>query len=89
MYLLSWIAIGLITGWLTGKLLQEGGYGPIVDSLMGGAGALGGGFIMRLASSPAHGGLAYTSLTAFLGAGILTGIHALLFARKRHAGYQG
>ena len=31
MYLLSWVIVGLITGWLTGKLVREGGYGPIVN----------------------------------------------------------
>jgi len=38
MYFLSWIIIGLITGWLTGKLLKEGGYGPIMNIVMGIAG---------------------------------------------------
>jgi uncharacterized membrane protein YeaQ/YmgE (transglycosylase-associated protein family) len=32
MYLLSWIIVGLITSWTTGKLLTGGGYVPIVDS---------------------------------------------------------
>jgi uncharacterized membrane protein YeaQ/YmgE (transglycosylase-associated protein family) len=31
MYLLSWIAVGLISGWLTGQLLAGGGYGPIME----------------------------------------------------------
>jgi uncharacterized membrane protein YeaQ/YmgE (transglycosylase-associated protein family) len=35
MYLLSWVIIGLITGWLTGKLAREGGYGPMVNIVMG------------------------------------------------------
>lgn len=85
MYFLSWIMVGLITGWLTGKLVTEGGYGPIVNIVMGIAGAVAGGFIARLASSPAQVGLAYTVLAAILGAAILTGINAYASARKRYA----
>ena len=85
MYFLAWIVIGLVTGWLTGKLLIGNGYGPILDIVMGIAGAIGGGFIMRLASSPAHGGLAYTSLAALMGAAILTATTAYANGRKRWA----
>ena len=85
MYFLSWIIIGLITGWLTGKLLTGGGYGPIVDILMGIAGAIGGGSLMRLASSPEHSGLVYTSIAAILGAALVAGIRACFSARKRYA----
>jgi uncharacterized membrane protein YeaQ/YmgE (transglycosylase-associated protein family) len=85
MYILSWIVIGLVAGWLTGKLVLGNGYGPIVDIAMGIAGAVGGGFIMRLASSPAHSGLAYTSLAALLGAAILTATSAYANSRKRWA----
>jgi len=35
MYFLSWVVIGLITGWLTGKLAREGGYGPMVNIVLG------------------------------------------------------
>jgi len=85
MYFLSWIIVGLITGWLTGKLVREGGYGPIVNIVMGVAGAVAGGFIARLASSPNSRGLAYTSLAAILGAAMVTGINAYATARKRYA----
>jgi uncharacterized membrane protein YeaQ/YmgE (transglycosylase-associated protein family) len=85
MYFLSWVIIGLITGWLTGKLVREGGYGPVVNVVMGIAGAVAGGFIARLASSPNQGGLAYTSFAAILGAAIVTGINAYASGRKRYA----
>lgn len=73
MYFL-WIIIGLVIGRLTGQLLGGGGYGPIVDIVMGIAGAVAGGFIVLLASSPAHAGVLYTGLAAILGAAILTGM---------------
>lgn len=85
MYFLSWVIVGLITGWLTGKLVKEGGYGPIVNIVMGVAGAVAGGLVARLASSPNYRGLAYTNLAAILGAAIVTGINARFTARKRYA----
>jgi uncharacterized membrane protein YeaQ/YmgE (transglycosylase-associated protein family) len=85
MYFLSWIYIGLVTGWLTGKLHMGNGYGPVLDIAMGIAGAIGGGFIMRLATSPAQSGLAYSSFAALLGAAILTATTAYANGRKRWA----
>ena len=85
MYFLSWIIVGLIMGWVTRKLLKEGGYGPIVDVAMCIAGAIAGGFIVRVASFPGHGGLVYSTLVAILGAVILRAWVASL-ASKRFLG---
>ena len=85
MYFLAWIVIGSITGWFTGQLLEGGGYGPMMDTIMGLAGGVAGGFMMRLMSSPAHGGLVYTSVAALLGAGILTGLLGLVHGGRRYA----
>jgi uncharacterized membrane protein YeaQ/YmgE (transglycosylase-associated protein family) len=82
MYFLSWIIIGLIMGWLTRKLLKEGGYGPIVDFVTCIAGAVVGGFIVRVASFP---GLVYSTLAAILGAVILRGLSGYATGRKRYA----
>ena len=61
--LISWIIIGLIAGWLAGKLSRGAGYGCITDiilgligSVLGGwlfmkLGILGGGFITSLAAA--------------------------------------
>ena len=67
------------------QLVREGGYGPIVNIVMGVAGAVAGGVIARLASSPNYRGLAYTEFAAILGAVIVTGINAYASARKRYA----
>jgi uncharacterized membrane protein YeaQ/YmgE (transglycosylase-associated protein family) len=85
MYLLAWITIGLVTSWLTRKALAERGYGPNVDNAIGTAAAIGSGLIMRLASPPAHSGLAYTGPAACLGAAVLTGISILIIGRRRLA----
>jgi uncharacterized membrane protein YeaQ/YmgE (transglycosylase-associated protein family) len=47
MYFLSWIIIGLVAGWSTGKILKGNGYGPLMDIVIGIGGAVGGGFLMR------------------------------------------
>jgi uncharacterized membrane protein YeaQ/YmgE (transglycosylase-associated protein family) len=61
--LIGWILIGLIAGWLAGKLSRGAGYGCITDiilgligSVLGGwlfmkLGILGGGFITSLAAA--------------------------------------
>jgi uncharacterized membrane protein YeaQ/YmgE (transglycosylase-associated protein family) len=85
MYFLSWIIVGLIMGWVTRKLLKEGGYGPIADLAMCIAGAVAGGFIVRVASFPGHGGLVYSTLVAILGAVILRGLTGYASGRRRYA----
>ena len=40
MFWLLWVIIvGLIAGWLAGKIMGTGGYGPVIDILLGIAGA--------------------------------------------------
>src|SRR2546429_7302156 len=53
MYLLSWILVGLVAGWLGGKILKGVGYGTVMDIAMGIGGAVAGGLLM---STPGLGG---------------------------------
>ena len=32
---LYWIVVGLIAGWLAGKVMKGGGYGVLVDNILG------------------------------------------------------
>ncbi len=43
------LSVGLIAGWATGQIMKGWGYGVGMDILLGIAGAIFGGFIMRLA----------------------------------------
>jgi uncharacterized membrane protein YeaQ/YmgE (transglycosylase-associated protein family) len=70
--LIWWIIVGLIAGWLTGKLMSGGGYGPLMDIVIGILGALAGGFIMSHLGFAGSGGLIYTIIVAVIGAVILT-----------------
>lgn len=70
--ILWWVIVGLIAGWATGKIMKGGGYGTIMDIVIGIVGALVGGWIMNLLGFSAEGGLIYTILVAIGGAVVLT-----------------
>jgi uncharacterized membrane protein YeaQ/YmgE (transglycosylase-associated protein family) len=70
--LIWWIIVGLIAGWLTGKIMSGGGYGAFMDIIIGILGAIAGGFIMTKLGFAGSGGLIYSILVAVIGAVILT-----------------
>jgi len=72
MFLLWWVLVGLIAGWLTGKLMSGSGYGALMDIVIGIIGAIVGGFIMRSLGFAGQGGLIYSVLVAVVGAVLLT-----------------
>jgi len=45
MGLLSWIVVGLIAGWLAGKVMKGSGFGLLGDIIVGVVGALVGGWL--------------------------------------------
>ena len=49
---LAWIIVGLIAGWLAGQVMKGGGYGMIVDIILGLLGAVLGGWIFGLSHAP-------------------------------------
>jgi len=73
-----WILVGLIAGWLTGKIMRGEGFGFIVDILVGIVGAVAGGFIFTHLGLAGAGGLIYTVFVAVIGAVILTFLVRLL-----------
>src|ERR1700729_376455 len=72
LFILWLIIVGLIAGWLTGKIMSGGGYGPIMDIVVGVIGAIVGGFLMRSAGFAGEGGLIYSIFVAVIGAVVLT-----------------
>jgi uncharacterized membrane protein YeaQ/YmgE (transglycosylase-associated protein family) len=80
MGIISWIVIGLIAGWLTGKIMGGTGKGALMDIIIGLIGALVGGFLMKLVGFSPEGGYFYTILVATLGAVILTWLYRKLTA---------
>ncbi len=76
--MIYWLLVGLIAGWLAGLVMKGGGYGIIVDILLGIVGGWLGGWIFgRLGIWPA-GGMIGSILVAFVGAVILVWITRLL-----------
>lgn len=72
-----WIVVGLIAGWAAGKIMKGGGYGIIVDILLGMVGGIVGGWLVSsLGFGP--GGLIWSILVAILGAAILIWITRLI-----------
>ena len=78
MGIFMWILVGLVAGWLTGKIMKGSGYGFIVDILLGIAGALVGGFIADHLGLDAHGGFIHSTLIALAGAILLVVILRLI-----------
>jgi uncharacterized membrane protein YeaQ/YmgE (transglycosylase-associated protein family) len=69
--LIWWIIVGLIAGWLAGKIMKGSGYGAIADIVLGMVGAVVGGFILRILGFYSSGGLISSILVATLGAVVL------------------
>ena len=67
------LLIGLIAGWLAGKVMRGGGFGIIGDMIVGVIGALIGGWLFGVLGIGV-GGLIGAIITAFVGAVILLAI---------------
>lgn len=78
MVFLWWLIVGLIAGFLAGKIMKGSGYGTLADIVLGIVGAFVGGFLMRLVGFAGAGGLIYTILVATLGAVILIWVVRLI-----------
>ena len=65
--LIWFLLVGLIAGWLAGRVMRGGGFGVIGDMIVGIIGALLGGWLFGLLGIHA-GGLIGAIITAFVGA---------------------
>ena len=74
----AWIVVGLVAGWLAGQLMKGGGYGIIVDIILGILGGIVGGWVFGLLGLSTGGGMIGSIVVAFVGAVILVGITRLL-----------
>ena len=72
--LIAWIIIGVLAGWITGKLMKGSGFGFIMDMLVGLIGALIGGFLSSHLGMGGVGqhGLIMSIVIAVIGAVLLT-----------------
>lgn len=65
------VIVGLLTGWLTGFVMKGGGYGPVTDTALGGAGGAMGGFALSMQGIAQAGSWFAIVAAAFLGAFIV------------------
>jgi len=65
--LIYWVIVGLIAGWAAGKIMKGGGYGTVMDIVLGIVGAVVGGRLLGLFGIYA-GGLIGTIIVAIIGA---------------------
>lgn len=75
--LMAWIIIGLIAGWLGGKLMRGGGFGLIGNLVVGVIGAFVGGWVFGLLGLSA-GGWIGSIVMATVGAVILLFVVGLI-----------
>ena len=73
-----WIVVGLIAGWLAGKVMKGGGFGVLMDIILGIVGAMIGGWVFGMIGIFPGGGLIGSILVAFVGAVILLWIVRLI-----------
>jgi uncharacterized membrane protein YeaQ/YmgE (transglycosylase-associated protein family) len=78
MGLIAWIIVGLIAGWLAGQVMKGGGYGTLVDIILGLLGGVVGGWIFGLLGLWPGRGMIGSIIVAFIGAVILVGATRLL-----------
>lgn len=75
--LLYTVIVGLIAGWLAGQVMKGGGYGVLVDIILGILGGILGGWVFGLLGLHA-GGLTGRIVVAFVGAVILVWLTRLM-----------
>ena len=78
MNFLEWIVVGLIAGWLAGQVMKGGGYGTIIDIILGLVGGVVGGWLFGQLGIWPGGGIIGSLIVAFVGAVILVGITRLI-----------
>jgi uncharacterized membrane protein YeaQ/YmgE (transglycosylase-associated protein family) len=65
------VLVGLLAGWLAGRIMQDGGYGLKGDMILGLAGSIAGGWIFRIMGASPEAGMAVLVVVAFGGAALV------------------
>jgi uncharacterized membrane protein YeaQ/YmgE (transglycosylase-associated protein family) len=71
MNLIYFLIVGVVAGFLAGKLVRGGGFGLIGDLVVGAVGALLGGWLFSMMGASGDGGLIWAILVATVGAVVL------------------
>jgi uncharacterized membrane protein YeaQ/YmgE (transglycosylase-associated protein family) len=87
--LITWLIIGLIAGALAGRVVEGGGFGCLLNTVVGLAGAVIGGLIVATLAPSTNlepGGVIRDIVVAFVGAVLLLGLLRLLTPGRRRGG---
>lgn len=71
------LLVGLIAGWLAGKLMHGQGYGALADIVLGLVGAVIGQKLFQMLGVPVYGGVSFLAM-ATIGAVVLVGAAHLI-----------
>ena len=72
------ILVGLIAGWLAGMVMKGGGYGIVVDIVLGLVGGVIGGWLFSVMGIFPGSGAVGSILVAFVGAVVLVALSRML-----------
>jgi uncharacterized membrane protein YeaQ/YmgE (transglycosylase-associated protein family) len=72
--IIAWLVVGLIAGFLAGRVMSGGGYGIVGDIIVGIIGAFLGGLVTNLLVPDANFGFWGSIVVSFIGACILIAI---------------
>ncbi len=72
------IVVGLISGWAAGQIMKGGGYGMIVDIILGILGGFVGSWILGLLGFATSGGIIADVIVGIVGAVILVAITRMI-----------
>ena len=72
------IIVGLIAGWLAGQVMKGGGYGLVIDIILGLLGGIIGGWVFGALGIWPGGGIIGSVIVSFIGAVVLVGITRML-----------
>jgi uncharacterized membrane protein YeaQ/YmgE (transglycosylase-associated protein family) len=72
------IIVGLIAGWLAGQVMKGGGYGVLMDIVLGLLGGIIGGWVFGSLGIWPGGGLIGSIIVSFIGAVILVALTRML-----------
>jgi uncharacterized membrane protein YeaQ/YmgE (transglycosylase-associated protein family) len=72
------IIVGLIAGWLAGQVMRGGGYGILMDIVLGLLGGIIGGWLFGVLGIWPGGGLVGSIIVSFVGAIVLVGLTRMI-----------
>ncbi len=72
------ILVGLIAGWLAGQVMKGGGYGVLMDIVLGLLGGVVGGWVFGALGIGPAGGIVGSVVVSFVGAVVLVALSRML-----------